>query len=125
MSTLTVPTIPSYVADANERVRAEPNPFSNAKIVEVTLENGKFDGETPVALRSIPFDTLLAALVNGYEREKTVEEVAHDRIRTAVEVRLTHAKHTTTTEAVRHTSFVNGIKFALRELGVKIEGVNA
>lgn len=117
--------IPHNVADAIEELRSSTHPYDNERIVYSAL-NLHNAGDAVVALRTIPFDTLLAALVNEYEREKTPEEIAHERVRIVFEKRIqsgTSARDAQ--EITRNLSFADGIKFALNELGVNIEGVNA
>lgn len=121
-------TIPHNVADAIETLKYGHIPFDNRRIIRVA-QSTKFIGPTAEDLRSIPFDTLLAALVNGYEREKTPEEIAHDRLRSGyVEAKSAYRSYTESiapVKAARCEGFADGIKFALNELGVKISGVNA
>lgn len=108
--TTTIVIILTDVADTIERLRKDER--DNAYITELALRTG---GGLPLdsqVLRSIPFNTLLAALVNGYEREMTEEERKHARIR----------------DAYVHWAggdFSDGIYFALNVLGIQIEGVNA
>jgi hypothetical protein len=78
MSNVNKPVIPADVADLLERMRTAG--ITNQDITRTA------QGNTPVpdyhkVLSSIPFDTLLAALVNGYERELTEEERARAAIK--------------------------------------------
>lgn len=113
--TVTLPTIPKEVADAIEWYREH---HDLAEIIS-RVQLGTYYGEHTAALRSIPFDTLLSALVNGYTVEKSAEELereAHDDIRHVYRL-------PTGTEYAE--GFNEGIKFTLNKLGIKIEGVNA
>ncbi|WP_068616485.1 hypothetical protein [Paenibacillus tuaregi] len=67
-------------------------------------------------MQTIPFDTLLATLVNGYERELTEEERAYAAIREE------YAELSDTEFAEGYDA---GIEFTLNTLGIKIGGVNA
>lgn len=114
------PTIPNEVADAIEKLRAEPGAFTNETIIQIATPNSSeiYIGESVQAVRSIPFDTLLAALVNGYVRELTEEQRIHAEIARRYR---THRESPYPTDR----SFANGIEYAVRALGIKIEGVNA
>ena len=116
------PTIPNEVADVIEALRGVQL-YSDEEIISIIMLSG---GTFVKTLRSIPFDTLMAALVNGYDREITEEERFHREIRVKyVEKRSTarlmgHAWHSRETSA-----YADGIVFTLNTLGIKIEGVNA
>lgn len=111
MSDVNKPVIPAVVADALDQAKAER--MSNEFIIDV--RNEEYPEGTRVsgaALRLIPFNTLLAALVNGYERELTEEE----KIREVYEGE---------TVGEYEYGYNSGIVFTLDTLGIKIEGVNA
>jgi hypothetical protein len=117
--------IPHNVADAIESFRASTLPYTTAKIVAIT-QNEEYAWINAAALRTIPFDTLLAALVNGYEREKTPEEIAEEewelteeRIRTEYQFR----KGSEPTAYER--GLMHGIEYTLDALGISISEVNA
>jgi hypothetical protein len=99
--------IPNDVADAIVYYRELS--ATNAVIAKAALDTS-LSGVNTLALRSIPFDTLIAALINGYEREQTAEERAHEDIR------------------MEYVScdweYARGILFTLDTLGVKVAGVN-
>ncbi|GGF87926.1 hypothetical protein [Paenibacillus abyssi] len=117
-------TIPNEVADAIEFARSWPE--TNASIITHVIDSEIYTDDRSNALRSIPFDTLLSALVNGYEREKTAEEAAHERIKRVYDIAIDTAKYfIDAVEIAEQLSFADGIKYALNELGVKISGVNA
>lgn len=112
--------IPAVVADALDQAKMER--MCNESILEV--RNEEYPGETQVngaALRFIPFNTLLRALINGYERELTEEEhlaKAYQNIRDEYQVCLFDGSS-------EEISFANGMRYALDTLSIKIEGVNA
>ncbi|WP_178023071.1 hypothetical protein [uncultured Paenibacillus sp.] len=117
-------TIPAEVADAIEKLR-KGYPWSNECIIELRANGGQAAcrAKEAEALRSIPFDTLLAALVNGYEREQTEEERAHAAIR---KLYVRHALGSDGYEATPLSkAHADGINFTLNTLGIRIEGVNA
>lgn len=117
MSNVNRPTIPAEVADTIEGLRDPRNgpEFSNEKILTWAIEG---DSAIVTMLRKIPFDTLLAALVNGYEREKPPEDARHVELR---------KEYVWRNGCVSEYSIgmADGIRYAVAMLGVKIEGVNA
>lgn len=69
-------TIPHDVADTIEYMRrdsADATPLSNEGIAHVYVTES-YVGPAAIKLRSIPFDTLMRALLDGYERGLTEEE---------------------------------------------------
>ncbi|MNC49884.1 hypothetical protein D3C75_990960 [compost metagenome] len=69
-------------------------------------------------IRSISFDTLLSALVNGYERELTEEEareLAYEELREI---------YTTPPQSMFARGFDEGLVFTLNTLGIVIPGIN-
>jgi hypothetical protein len=117
--TVTLPTIPKEVADAIERMRLRGH--SAEHITAVASRTGGGLHRDTVTLQTIPFDTLMSALVNGYVVEKSAEEQAYDTIREA------HAERCDDYASIGDYSggYADGIEFTLNELGIKIEGVNA
>lgn len=118
------PTIPNEVADAIEYLRSNDvfdTPYTNEDLV-----SGIFDpsmsSSTFITLRSIPFNTLMAALVNGYEREMT-EEQKHAKIAQEYAEYVRGAGHYGTLD--EDAIYADGIRFTLNTLGIQIEGVNA
>ncbi|MFW5434286.1 hypothetical protein [Paenibacillus apiarius] len=113
------PTIPNEVADAIEFFRVPPvddaHSYSNAEIIEVALsgEEGSHEG----ALTSFDFDTLMAALVNGYEREMT-EEQRKQKVRGVY-------RELEECNTLYDVGIRRGIRTALGIFGITIEGVNA
>jgi hypothetical protein len=113
-------TIPAEVADAIEYLRKEGSVWDDAIIANCF--NGAY------STSSCPTRSLLAryadgnttktvsAIINGYEREMTAEQRAHERISEAYHRRIEDGHS-------RRIAFADGIKFTLNELGVKIEGV--
>lgn len=115
---VTLPTIPRQVAEAIEWYRE----YHDLAEIISRVQIGTYYGEHTAALRSIPFDTLLSALINGYTVEKSAEELereAHDKIR---------EKYAGFREGALFLSYpdgvADGIECALNTLGIKIEGVN-
>lgn len=118
MSSVNKPVIPAEVADAIEKARSHQ--WDNERIAYFVV-NPDPTATGIAALRSIPFDTLLAALVNGYERELPEEErlaKAYQNIRDEYQVCLFDGSS-------EEISFANGMRYALDTLSIKIEGVNA
>jgi hypothetical protein len=125
MSNVVRPTIPAEVADAIEALRSDTFKYTNENILDL-LGNGLTTDPTVKALCSIPFDTLLAALVNGYTREMSEEEKRAELERELTDAYLKHRGgigHYNTHE--EDDAFADGIEYALDMAGVKIEGVNA
>lgn len=123
MTTLIKPvTIPREVADAIDAARNHG--VTNAAIIDV--RNDEFQPHVPglntKVLRLIPFDTLLAALVNGYERELTEEEARHKVVADEY-AEYVYGVQQRETEAEDY-AYADGIVFTLNALGVKIMGVN-
>ena len=111
------PVIPAEVADAIEALRSDAFKYTNEHVLYL-LANGLTTDPTVKALSSIPFDTFLAALVNGYERELTEEERKHSELKQSY---LSGRRG----DNWYFDGYADGIKHALDTLGVKIEGVNA
>ncbi|WP_342480471.1 hypothetical protein NST07_26000 [Paenibacillus sp. FSL L8-0340] len=83
-------------------------------------------GDAAVTLRKIPFDTLMRALLDGYERELTEEEV---REKTLEDIAGKYARvcdgysgYETSDEDI---AFSDGMVFVLDALNIKIPEVNA
>ena len=116
--TVTLPTIPRQVAEVIERLR-NVSEYDNADFIDHVVA---CDPESVgVTLRSIPFDTLLAALVNGYTVEKSAEELereAHDLIRNEY-------RGYKRSSCAEDNAYAEGMCDTLNHLGIKIEGVNA
>lgn len=82
MTTIKPVTIPREAADRIEGLRSSA--LSNERIVDVYVSEGRGTPPSTRGIRSISFDTLLSALVNGYERELTEEEareLAYEELR--------------------------------------------
>ncbi|MCT2195193.1 hypothetical protein M3G15_08570 [Paenibacillus sp. p3-SID1389] len=124
MSEFVKPTIPAETADAIEAARRAG--VNNATIIDVRNEDFIVEGVDRRSLQIIPFDTLLAALINGYEREMTDEELAHVNIRAHYDDAMRDVtQFAGRLAALTRATYADGIRFVLNELGVKIEGVNA
>ena len=125
-------TIPREVADAIETLRDPEtgHAFSNAEIVSVALKTGGGLHRDTVALQKIPFDTLLTALVNGYERELTEEE-AREKALSDIRANYTWYDAAASEESrmfngdpTRHMLAMYAIRDTLNTLGIDIPGVN-
>ncbi|MDQ0168703.1 hypothetical protein [Paenibacillus tundrae] len=123
MSNVNKPVIPAEIAELIENMRKAG--VTNQEMTRVAQGHTLLPVHTDV-LTSIPFDTLLAALVNGYERELTEEQ------------RMARIKRELTSDYITHRTgmgrydnayedkaYADGIERALDAVGVKIEGVNA
>lgn len=137
-----VPVIPRNVVAAIEELKGTRSSIgivrmvdrgsdtNSAKTIRSWCEKGHADGDYH------RYDTLLTALVNGYEIEKTAEELAEEQRQTAhhkiaeqyvckrqrhAELRLSSLSHT----AASALGYADGIKYTLNELDIKISGVNA
>lgn len=104
------PTIPNEVADAIEELR-DGHGHDNSRIIYAAMRTGGGLSKYTITLQTIPFDTLMAALVNGYEREMTEGE-ALDKV----------AKEY---HRSKGTAYAYGIRYTLDTLGINIEGVDA
>ncbi|KOS00438.1 hypothetical protein [Paenibacillus polymyxa] len=123
MSNVNKPVIPAEVADAIELMRCDAGgqPWDNEKIID-SVRDTNIDEIHLRKLRSVPFDTLLAALVNGYTRELTTEE--QERKRTYTEIAYTLQRHTqgdgrydTYSE---DSAFADGVQYTLDMLGIYV-----
>lgn len=108
MSNLVI--IPADVADLLD------NPHRNSEAI-VALRN-RLDVSDGEILRSIPFDTLLSALVNGYVREKTEAE------RHAELAKFYDAHNRNEPDGYFADGVMYGIEQTLRILGTTVEGIN-
>jgi hypothetical protein len=108
--TITLVTIPKEVAELIGSMRTAE--YTSDEIIRCATQDGGVRAYYEI-LRSIPFDTLLSVLVNGYVIERSAKELAHDKIRDQFTQR----------EGVG--AYGNGILFAINTLGIKITEVNA
>jgi len=124
-----VPTIPREVANAIECLRIDRF-ASNADVLDYAKT---ITGAKAMHLRSIPFDTLLAALINGYNVELTSEEAAekerqeaYDKIRSGYGEKR-RKQRTTCSVALEnwYEGYADGIRFAVRTLKLDIPEVSA
>jgi hypothetical protein len=81
-----------------------------AKAKEDKPFNGAYEG-----LNECDFDTLISALINGYEVEKTPEDKVHEFFEA----------FTNDTDDTFDAGVAYGISRTLNMLGIQIEGVNA
>jgi hypothetical protein len=117
-----MPVIPRQVADAIEgyrKIGGDNEDIMRMRFGAVLDIDERF--------RSIPFDTLLVALVNGYTVEKTAKELrqdAYENIRIHYDVndpdklRLLDSRHYA-------AGYRIGVKDTLKALGITISGVNS
>lgn len=117
------PTVSAEVADAIEYFRNRGGrlpAWSNEAILDNVINSASGNSKI-TALRTIPFDTLLAALVNGYERELSEEQRAHAKIREEY----SRSKRAWLAGYDYYEGVTYGIELTLYTLGVRIEGVSA
>lgn len=120
------PVIPNEVADAIEWFRRAFGANNAEAILRPVIDTENYNGDMTVKLRAIPFDTLLAALVNGYEREKTAEQLAEeDRAARYERIRMVYEEKCELIFSAAASGFADGIHWTLNTLGIEIEGVNA
>lgn len=120
-------TIPAEVADVIENLRdpSGGHVFSNAEIIALASKTGGALHSDTVTLQKIAFDTLLAALVNGYERERAPEEYVRDLYR-GLKEEAEFARTTLGTDYGMSADRARRVmERTLNALGIKIEGVNA
>lgn len=125
-------TVPREVADAIESFRRAGR--DNAYIAGIAISDGPGTWIShSFFIRSFPFDTLMAALINGYTVEKSAEEIAEDERKATYEriyrlyIRKVSDSKKDHLEFYRgnDAGYADGIAFVLNELNVKIPGVNA
>lgn len=122
-------TIPREVADAIEWFRADMEgsvAYTNQDVVTVALREPYPLNHREAALRKVPFDTLLSALVNGYERELTEEE---KREQAYAEIKRQYVSARSTTYYISDTDglysgILRGIEITLDTLRIVIPGIN-
>lgn len=105
--------LPKQVAESIEKLRSHDFEVTNHDIIYAfaASKSNEYPALVEFASNDRNFDTLLKALVNGYEVEQTPE----DKVREFYQDRLNAEDH----------SQVNGILFTLNAFGKKIEGVNS
>lgn len=121
---MTKVTIPHDVADAIETLRrdsASDPAFDNEGIAHVYVTES-YVGPIALNLRKIPFDTLMRALLDGYERELTEEE---KREQACASISFIYAHHENEAHEEYSGGFCDGIEYAIDALGIVIPGVNA
>ncbi len=118
--TITLPTIPQKVADAIEYYREKGD--NNVHICEYI--SIRYTSERAKLIQSIPFETLLSALINGYVIEKSAEELAHDAIRRQYQYHRAESLKATTGGGY-YNGYMEAVEDTLGNLGIKITEVNA
>ncbi|ETT40913.1 hypothetical protein C162_26685 [Paenibacillus sp. FSL R7-269] len=122
MSEVKPVTIPHEVADTIETLRRDSasNPaFDNEGIAHAYVTE-TYVGPIALNLRKIPFDTLMRALLDGYERELTEEErreKAYADIREMYRDTLAEGRQT-------DIAYATGMEYVLDALGIGIPGIN-
>jgi hypothetical protein len=129
-----VPTISHDVADAIVWMKGTFGATNTQTILRSVLDSNVVGPKT-VMLRSIPFDTLLAALVNGYNVELTPEEAAEKVRQEAYDKLAAEYKryrdlslfyqNVFPGDSARRGGFADGIRFAVRTLKLNIPEVSA
>lgn len=112
-------TIPREVADAIERFRSSGS--DNERILYAVVNPTRDYNDMLTHLRQIPFDTLLSALVNGYERELTEEE---KREQAYADIHAIYVHHYDTAFETYSDGYCDGIEYVLNTLGIVIPGIN-
>lgn len=117
--------LPRIVADRIEELR-EGFSRSNEYIAELWMRTG---GGVPAAttdLRQVSFDTLIVALLVGYDREMTEEERREEALRELKRVyeNSRRPKYYDSDTHDLHAGIARGIELALNALAIKVEGVN-
>ncbi|WP_149093363.1 DUF1642 domain-containing protein [Paenibacillus terrae] len=114
MSNVNKPVIPAEVADAIEELRGKGE--NNRGIL---MRRERVGNPYYLALMSIHYDTLMAALANGYERELTEEQA---RKQTYAEIVLTLQRHREGTGRYdkydEDHAFADGVQYTLDMLGI-------
>lgn len=123
MSEVKPVTIPHEVADTIETLRRDSasNPaFDNEGIAHAYVTE-TYVGPIALNLRKIPFDTLMRALLDGYERELTEEEA---REQAYGSLRQMYARHYDDAFEDYSEGFCEGVVTALTTLDILIPGIN-
>lgn len=130
------------VAEALESLRKD---FDTKDVMRIVfrLENGSNITERAAIVRSFAQDnpdSFVSAVSNGYEIEKTAEELAEEarvqaeklrvaaeeRIRSRYQLKRRHYFETYSREFERaHDNYMDGMLYVLNAYGIKLPGVNA
>jgi len=116
--TITLVTIPQDTAQLLDNMRIAQ--YTDAEIIQCSKEGGGIAVYGHI-LRSIPFETLLSALVNGYLVEKSAEELETQRTHDAIRAEFTKCISGSDYSA----GLAEGIAYTLTTLGLTITEVNA
>lgn len=114
--TITLVTIPQEVAQLIRNMRTAI--YTDAEIIRCATSKDGIEVYRE-GLSSIPFDTLLSALVNGFTIEKSAEELAHDAIRAEFIKRWSPGHNS------EDVAFARGMRHTLDVLSISITEVNA
>lgn len=118
---VTKPTIPREVAEAIEWLRGRGATTEDIVRSHMQWESGVPETEPLYEFARHHYDTVLRALVNGYEVEKAPEEQLREY------VKLVQGRQLMVNTSARKGYYAGvcyGVVKALDILGIKIEGVN-
>jgi len=122
-------TLPRDVAEALEELRTE---YDTPALMRIAFRTGDIPvtdraAAVNVYARANP-EAFISALVNGYDVEKTADELAEEARQAArrhiYEVYAHRRSRIGMSDSERSKGFADGIRFTLRELGVTIPGIN-
>jgi hypothetical protein len=125
MAKTLIPIIPRKVAEAIEWLRNHQR-YTNYDIIQRLMVREFTNGHHAECIRDFivleddGFDTLLAAIINGYgvADEESVAQYYHDTVRKSNEASID------TPERPYYNGMWRGIQETLNKLGIKLEGVN-
>lgn len=143
--TVVKPTIPREVAEAIEQCRKSAGGRGDrANRILVSFAAHPLGEDSVTSERATlqrfaakNFNDYICAVINGYEIEKSAEELAEEARQAAhAEIRFNYNEHNDLTEIVRRGAgneyaagrcrgYRYGVEDTLKSLGVKVEGVNA
>lgn len=109
--------LPKKVAESIETLRSHDYKVSNHDILFIFAESYNNGYPDLVKFAQNHFDTLLQALVNGYE----IEETPESKVKSYYDVLAKRVNHHEIDESRAER---RGMKFVLNAFNIKIEGVN-
>ncbi|NGM81269.1 DUF1642 domain-containing protein [Paenibacillus sp. 7124] len=117
--------IPREVAQAIEVMRSEfatTCAYSNEDIARVYTDS-RYSDSLAKSIRKLPFDTLMRALLDGYERERTPEETVAEIYR-KLSASADQERRAYNGEPTQYLMAALAVKRVLDVLGIVIPGVN-
>lgn len=126
----TKPTLPHNVADALTDLRRGYETSAILRIIfggNYVAEHYRESAEVVRFFANITPDIIVSAIANGYEVEKSAEElteVAYSRIKERYALCRRLERYSWLSSAAEHSAFAAGMKYVLNDLGEKIPGVN-